>query len=56
MDFGTEGWQLEQARRSLAMAPPQSQAPVTCGELERLVARLQRAEAELRTTQSTDSD
>ena len=32
---------------TLAMAPSQSQAPVTNGELERLVARLQSAEAEL---------
>ncbi len=47
MDFGTEAWQLEQCRRSLAMSPPQSPAPVTCAEAASLVARLQVAEAEL---------
>ncbi len=47
MDFGTEQWQLENCRRALAMAPGHGQAPVTNSELERLVARLQRAEAEL---------
>ena len=47
MEFGTEPWQLENCRRALAMAPSQGQAPVTNGELERLVARLQQAEAAL---------
>ncbi len=47
MEFGTEPWQLENCRRALAMAPSQGQAPVTNGELERLVARLQQAEADL---------
>ena len=45
MEFGTEPWQLENCRRALAMAPSQGQAPVTNAELERLVARLQQAEA-----------
>jgi hypothetical protein len=48
VDFGTEPWQLENCRRALTMAPSQGQAPVTNGELQRLVARLQAAEAELR--------
>jgi hypothetical protein len=44
MEIGTEAWQVEQARRSMAMAPPQSAAPITCGELAALLARLQLAE------------
>jgi hypothetical protein len=48
VDFGTEWWQLESCRRALVMAPNQGQAPVTNRELERLVARLQEAEAEVR--------
>ncbi len=47
MEFGTEAWQLENCRRALAMSPPHQQAPCTCSELATLVARLQRAEAEL---------
>jgi hypothetical protein len=48
MEIGPEPWELENARRSMGMAPEQSAAPITCGELCRLITRLQDAEAELR--------
>jgi len=48
MQIGTEPWELENARRSMAMAPEQSPAPITCGELRDLLARLQRAEEQVR--------
>jgi hypothetical protein len=48
MQIGTEPWELENARRSMAMAPEQSPAPITCGELRDLLARLQRAEERVR--------
>ena len=48
MQIGSEPWELENARRSMAMAPEQSPAPITCGELRDLLARLQRAEEQIR--------
>jgi hypothetical protein len=46
--IGTEPWELEHARRSVGMAPDHSPAPITCGELRAILARLQRAEEQLR--------
>jgi hypothetical protein len=46
MRIGTGRIEIENARRSVALAPEESPVTVTCGELKRVLARLQDAEAE----------
>ena len=48
MRIGTERTEIENARRSVAVAPEESPVLVTCGELRDVLARLQRAEDDLR--------
>jgi hypothetical protein len=46
MRIGTGRTEIENARRSVALAPEESPVTVTCGELKRVLARLQDAENE----------
>jgi len=46
MRIGTGRREIENARRSVALAPEESPVMVTCGELKRVLARLQDAETE----------
>jgi len=46
MRIGTGRTEIENARRSVAVAPEESPVLVTCGELKRVLARLIDAEAE----------
>jgi hypothetical protein len=39
-------YELENLRRSVAMAPPESPAPITCRQLFELLAEIQAARAE----------